>query len=133
MGHVRAARPTLKITRHSDAGAGGQFGFEVWNPFTGRYQPTESLADGLRRVDELASLIAQMYARNHPRQAALTDAPDPKGAGGGRWAEFRVNPASHPSYDTRRSDRPAWLRSNGGKATVAEMICNSVGYDGTFV
>jgi hypothetical protein len=130
MGPTRATRPTLKITRYRDADNAREFVFTVWNPFTGAYQPTASLTDGLRRVDELASLIAQMHARRHPRQAALIDAPDPEDGIDSEWAEFRVNPAGHRSYDTRRFDRRMWTRSSGGKVQVTELICQSVGYAG---
>ncbi len=173
MDAARAASPTLRITRHGNAGVAGDFAFDVWNPFTGRYQPAVSLPEGLRRVDELASLIGQMHARKHPRQAALTDAPsadvpsadvasanvasanvvnaevpngnapnvdsadasgadasgaDASGADADEWAEFRVNPAGRPTYDTRRSDQLTWTRSSGGKTHATETVCNSVGY-----
>ena len=125
---ARPAGPTLKITRHRDARLTGSFGFEVWNPFAANYQPASSLADGLRRVDQLASLIAQMHARKHPKQAALADAPTPTPDGMDEWAEFRINPAGDRSYDTRRAGHLAWTRSSGGKARVTEMVCSSVGY-----
>jgi hypothetical protein len=130
MSPTRATRPTLKITRYRDADTAREFVFAVWNPFTGIYQPTASLADGLRRVDELASLIAQMHARRHPREAVLTDAPEPEDSIDAEWAEFRINPAGHRSYDTRRFDRRMWARSGGGKVQVTELICHSVGYSG---
>ncbi|HUA77289.1 MAG TPA: hypothetical protein VMA86_06430 [Acetobacteraceae bacterium] len=133
MDPARAARPTLRITRHGVDGAVANFAFTVWNPFTGRYQSASSLLDGLRRLDALASLIGQMHARKHPREAALTDAPDanmqsPAYVFTDEWAELRVNPADHPTYDTRRAGQPTWTRSNGGKIHAAETVCKSVGY-----
>jgi hypothetical protein len=156
MDAARAASPTLRITRHGDTGVAGDFAFDVWNPFTGHYQPAASLPEGLRRVDQLASLIGQMHARKHPREAALTDAPSadmpsadmpsadmpsadmpPAGAphqaapAADEWAELRVNPADRPTYDTRRSDQLTWTRSSGGKLHATETVCNSVGYGPT--
>jgi hypothetical protein len=51
------ARPSLKITRREDPTHTNSFIFEVWSPFTAGYQPVDSMADGLRRLDELADLI----------------------------------------------------------------------------
>src|SRR6478672_4873541 len=53
----KLSRPSLKITRQVDQKDAGAFSFEVWNPFTGLYQPVDSVQDGLRRVADLAALI----------------------------------------------------------------------------
>jgi hypothetical protein len=67
-------RPSLKITRHADPCQAGNFTFEVWSPFTGNYQVVASIEDGMRRVDQLADLIYQMWLQRHPTQDALADA-----------------------------------------------------------
>jgi len=132
----QAVSPTLRITRHQDMETSGNFSFDVWNPFTGTYQSVPSLLEGVRRLDELASLITQMYARRHPKRLALMDAPSvdaPNAADSSvstenEWAELRVNLAERPTYDTRRSDQLIWIRSRDGKVQAAKTICNSVGF-----
>ena len=72
-------RPSLKITRNLDQRRARSFTFEVWSPFTGNYQVEESIEAAMRRVDQLAGLICQMWLQRHPKQDALKDAPDPEG------------------------------------------------------
>jgi hypothetical protein len=130
------ASPTLRITRRQDVEASGNFTFAVWNPFIGVYQSVSSLPEGLRRVDELASLIAQMRARRHPKLSALIDVPSADAPNAddswvsieNEWAELRVNLAEQPTYDTRRSNQLIWVRNRGGKIHAAQTICNNVGY-----
>ena len=124
----RLSRPSLKISRSEAHNTAERFAFDVWSPFTGHYQAVSSLDDGLRRIEQMAGLIHEMWARKHPRQADLMDTPQPGVTDGGLWAEFRVNATTFRSYDTRRSGREMWLRANGGKDVVTEMICTSVGY-----
>ncbi len=136
MDFSQGVSPTLRITRRQDVEASGNFTFDVWNPFIGVYQSVSSLPEGLRRVDELASLITQMYARRHPKLSALIDVPsadapnaaDSSVPAGNEWAELRVNLTEHPTYDTRRSDQLIWVRNRGGKIHAAQTICNNVGY-----
>jgi hypothetical protein len=123
----RVSRPTLKITRHEDQASPDNFTFEVWSPFTGSYQPAVSIEGGLQRVDELASLICQMWLQGHPKHCTLTDAPDADMIDRTEWAELRVNATRYRSYDTRRFDRPTWVRATG-MAQAAETICNRVCY-----
>lgn len=119
-------RPSLKITRHADHAQASSFTFEVWSPFTGNYQPVDSIEDGLRRVDHLAGLICQMWLQRHPRQDALADVPDTDGTDTVEWAEFRINATTYRSYDTRRHDRPGWARATG-LTQAAETTCARVG------
>lgn len=128
MSTPKLSRPSLKITRSTAKETDERFAFDVWSPFTGRYQAVTSLDDGLRRIEQLAGLIHEMWARKHPRQEDLMDTPQLGDADGGLWAEFRVNATTLRSYDTRRSGREMWMRANGGKESVTEMICVSVGY-----
>jgi hypothetical protein len=121
----RPHRPSLKITRHADRGRASSFTFEVWSPFTGTYQVVDSIEDGLQRVDQLAGLICQMWIQRHPKQDALTDAPDTDGTDTTEWAEFRINAATYRSYDTRRHDRPRWARA-GGLVQATETTCARV-------
>src|SRR5689334_5160159 len=93
----RLSRPSLKITRHEDQASPNDFTFDVWSPFTGNYQPTVSLEDGLRRVHELASLICQMWPQKHPKHGALTDAPDANMIDNLEWAELRVGATTYRS------------------------------------
>jgi hypothetical protein len=123
----KLGRPSLKITRQVDQKDSGAFSFEVWNPFTGLYQPVDSVQDGLRRVADLAGLICQMWLQRHPKQSGLTDAPDVGAGNRTEWAEFRINPTTYRSYDTRRHDRPAWMRAVGMIQAV-EVTCARVGY-----
>jgi hypothetical protein len=122
----RLSRPSLKITRRVDHMAAA-FRFEVWNPFTGLYQPVETVQQGLKRLGELAGLIGQMWLQRHPKQNDLTDAPDEVADDDVQWAEFRINPTTYRSYDTRRHDRPAWMRAVGMTQAV-ELTCARVGY-----
>jgi hypothetical protein len=121
------SRPSLKITRHEGQTSPDNFTFEVWSPFTGSYQPAASIEEGLQRADELASLICQMWLQKHPKHRALTDTPDADVIDSLEWAEVRVNATRYRSYDTRRFDRPTWVRATG-MAQAAETICNRVGY-----
>jgi hypothetical protein len=123
----RLNRPSLKITRQVDRPELGAFNVEVWNPFTGFYQPVDSVQEGMRRVTVLAGLICQMWLQRHPKQQVLSDAPDSGMSNGGEWAEFRINPTTYRSYDTRRHDRPVWMRAVGMAQAVA-LTCAQVGY-----
>jgi len=78
------------------------------------------------RVDRLAGLICQMRLQRHPKQDALTDPPDSDDANTDVWAEFRVNPTTYRSYDTRRHDRPTWTRATN-LTQAAEKTCVRVG------
>jgi len=127
MNRQRPRRPSLKITRHADETQAGSFGFQVWSPFTANYQTVDSIEDGLRRVDQLAGLICQMWLQRHPGQDTLEDAPDAVGTDTVQWAEFRINATTFRSYDTRRFDRPNWMRATG-MLQAAETTCNKVGY-----
>jgi hypothetical protein len=89
-------RPSLKITRHAGPCRAGNFTFEVWSPFTGHYQVVASIEDGMRRVDQLADLIYQMWLQRHPKQNALADVPDTE------------------STDTESTDTAKW----GGSASM---------------
>jgi hypothetical protein len=122
-----ANRPALKITRHADEPNAASFTFEVWNPFVASYQPVTSVETGLGRIDQLARLIRQMRLYGHQKQDQLTDVPDADRNGHGRWAEFRVSATTYRSYDTRRTDRPRWVRAIG-KLEAVEATCTSVGY-----
>jgi hypothetical protein len=123
----RLSRPSLKISHPLDRAELDGFTFEVWNPFTGGYQLVDSVQEGLRRVGELAALICQMWLQRHPKQHDLTDAPAADGADGAEWAEFRINPTTYRSYDTRRRDQPVWMRAVGMTQAV-ELTCARVGY-----
>jgi len=156
MNRNRPHRPSLKITRHAAQTEASSFGFEVWSPFTANYQKVDTIEDGLRRIGELADLICQMWVQRHPKQDTLADAPDAGEAGAGEagageagageagagevgetpganevetveWAEFRINATTFRSYDTRRSDRPNWMRATG-MVQAAEATCSRVGY-----
>jgi hypothetical protein len=124
----KPTRPSLKVVRHEESAAPIHFTFEVWSPFVGAYQPVASIEDGLRRVDELASLIGRMWIQKHPKQHALTDAPDLGVINCTEWAELRANATPYRSYDTRRSDRPTWVRATG-LAQATDMICKRAGYE----
>jgi hypothetical protein len=123
----RLSRPSLKITRQPNQGRPDDFVFEVWSPFTGLYQPVESIDIGLRRVNELTRLICQMWLQRHPKQDTLIDVPDPDDGNGAQWAEFRVNATTYRSYDTRGFDRQGWIRA-AGLAQAAKATCGKVGY-----
>ena len=127
MNRQRLHRPSLRITRSADRDRANSFTFEVWSPFTGNYQPVDSVKDGVRRVDQLAGLICQMWLQRHPKQDALADVPDPDGADHAQWAEFRINATTYRSYDTRRHDRQGWTRASGMNQAV-ETTCAKVGY-----
>jgi hypothetical protein len=122
----RLGRPSLKITRQQCLSEADAFVVEVWNPFTGSYQLADTVKHAILRVEELASLIYQMRLRRHPKRNVLTDAPDVNGSSGLRWAEFRINAATYPSYDTRHFDRPIWIRETD-LAHAAKITCTEVG------
>jgi hypothetical protein len=119
-------RPSLKITRNTDQGGVHNFAFEVWSPFTGDYQAECSMGAAMRRVDQLAGLIRQMRLQRHAKQDALADAPDADRANIGMWAEFRINPTTYRSYDTRRFDKPSWTRVSSLIQAI-ETTCVMVG------
>jgi hypothetical protein len=123
----RLSRPSLRITRHADREGTNSFVFEVWSPFVGQYQLVESIDIGLRRIDELTTLICQMWLQRHPKQATLFDVPDPQQNDGVEWAEFRINATTFRSYDTRGHDRLGWMRA-AGLAQAAKAACGMVGY-----
>jgi hypothetical protein len=123
----RLSRPSLRITRQADRAGTDDFVFEIWNPFIGSYQPIASILDAMRRVEELAGLIGQMWLQRHPKQNALADVPDADSADGIQWAEFRICATTHRSYETRRFDRPGWMRATG-LTQAAETTCAKVGY-----
>ena len=120
-------RPSLKITRHADPRQGTNFTFEVWSPFTGSYQSVASIEDGMRRVDQLAGLVYQMWLQRHQKESALADAPDPDSTDTAEWAEFRITATTYRSYDTRCHDRPGWARATGLTPAV-KTTCTRVGY-----
>jgi hypothetical protein len=119
----RLSRPSLKITRSEADG----YVFEVWNPFIGNYQPIGSILDAMQRVDELAGLIGQMWLQRHPKQSILADVPEADRTDRIQWAEFRVNATTHRSYNTRRFDRPGWMRA-AGLSQAAETTFTRIGY-----
>jgi hypothetical protein len=123
----RLSRPSLRITRRADHEGTNSFVFEVWSPFVGQYQLVESIDIGLRRIDELTTLICQMWLQRHPKQATLFDVPDPQQNDGVEWAEFRINATTFRSYDTRGHDRLGWMRA-AGLAQAAKAACGMVGY-----
>lgn len=122
----RLHRPSLKVTRATGRLEVSRFKFEVWSPFTGSYQTEDSIETSLQRMNQLASLICQMWLQHHPKLDTLTDAPDTADAGIAEWAEFRVNPTTLRSYDTRRHDRPDWARATGLTQAI-ETTCMKVG------
>ncbi len=122
----QSSRPSLKITRHVDKQRASSLIFEVWSPFVASYQAVASVEDGLRRIDQLARLICQMRLQGHQKQDLLADVPDADRNDSGQWAEFRMSATTYRSYDTRRNDRPRWVRAIG-MLQAAEATCASVG------
>lgn len=120
------SRPSLKITRRADEQWASGLTFEVWSPFVASYQPVASVEAGLRRIEQLARLICQMRLRDHHKQDQLADVPDADQSNSSQWAELRVSATTHHSYDTRRGNRPHWVRAIGVLQAV-EATCTSVG------
>ena len=110
MDRHRLGRPSLRITRQRSPSEADTFVVEVWYPLAGSYQLADTVEYAMRRVKELASLIYQMRLQRHPKRDVLTDAPDVDRTVEPQWAEFRINAATHRSYDTRSFDRPSWRR-----------------------
>ena len=81
----------------------------------------------MRRVEDLAGLIGQMWLQRHPKQSVLADVPDVDRTDGVKWAEFRISATAQRSYETRRFDRPGWMRATG-LSEAAETTCTKVGY-----
>jgi hypothetical protein len=127
MMNQRLRRPSLKVTRDADQSRASGFVFEVWSPFTGRYQVADSLDLAIKRIDQLAGLICQMWLQRHPKLDTLTDAPTSAHIDIAEWAELRVNPTTYRSYDTRWHDRPTWARATGLTHAV-EATCGRIGY-----
>lgn len=123
----RPGRPSLRINRHLGRAAPDCFTVEIWSPFTACYQPVDSIGDGLRRVEELARLIGQMWLQRHPKRVALIDAPDADEVDGVQWAEFRRSAMTGGRYDTRCFDRTTWTVV-AGSAEAIETTCGRVGY-----
>jgi hypothetical protein len=122
----RLSRPSLKITRQPCGRESDTFVIEVWNPFTGGYQLADTVDHAMRRVEELAELIHQMRLKGHPKRHALVDTPDANTTDELQWAEFRINASTCRSYDTRRFDRPIWMRETS-LAQAAKITCAKVG------
>jgi hypothetical protein len=122
----RLGRPSLKITRQRSLDEADVFVVELWNPFTGSYQLADTVQHAMRRVEELASLIYEMRLRRHPKRNMLADAPDVNGSDDLQWAEFRINAATYPSYDTRHFDRLCWMRETD-LAHATKITCTKVG------
>jgi hypothetical protein len=120
-------RSSLKISRRGDEQQAHSLSVEVWSPFTACYQPVASVEAGLRRIEQLAHLICQMRLRGHQKQELLADVPDADPSDHSQWAEFRISATTYRSYDTRRNDRPRWVRAIGLRQ-AAEATCASVGY-----
>ena len=120
-------RPSLKITRTGDPAEANRFCVEVWNPFVHKYQPVDSIEEGVSRVGDLATLISRMWLARHPKRDALMDVPIAKKIDGLRWAELRINATTFRSYDTRSDDRPIWARAVGMKQAAA-AISSKLGY-----
>jgi hypothetical protein len=131
MNRERASRPSLRITRAQSVPA-NCFRFDVWSPFTGSYQPVSSIEEGIRRTEQLAALICQMWLHRHLKRNLLVDAPDRWGKGvddradPNAWAELRINATLQRSYDTRRFDRLIWVRVAGISEAIA-TTCATVG------
>jgi hypothetical protein len=122
----RLSRPSLRITRQARRNDTDGFVFEIWNPFIGGYQPADSILGAMRRVEELAGLIGQMWLQRHPKQNVLADVPDVRSTDGIQWAEFRISATAHRTYETRRSDRPGWMRAIS-LTQAAETTCTKIG------
>jgi hypothetical protein len=122
----RQARPSLKVTRHTEEPPANRFTFEVWNPFLRSYQPVASVEDGVLRVGELANLISRMRTRQHPKLALLEDVPEADLIDRTCWAELRINPTIPRSCYTRRDDHPAWTQT-GGLVQATQIVCARVG------
>jgi hypothetical protein len=127
----RANRASLRITRLRSVPA-TCFKFDVWNPFTGSYQPVASIEEGIRRTEQLAALICQMWLHRHPKRNLLIDTPDhwvngvDDGPDPNVWAELWINATSQRSYDTRRFDRLIWVRA-AGMSEATSTTCATVG------
>jgi hypothetical protein len=122
----RLSRPSLRITRQARRNDTDGFVFEIWNPFIAGYQPADSILGAMRRVEELAGLIGQMWLQRHPKQNVLADVPDVRSTDGIQWAEFRISATAHRTYETRRSDRPGWMRAIS-LTQAAETTCAKIG------
>ena len=120
-------RPSLRITRCGDQTKADRFCVEVWNPFLHEYQPVNSVAEGIARVDDLANLISRMWLERHPKRDALMDVPAAGDIEGRCWAELRINATTFRSYDTGSDDRLTWAKAAGMKQAAA-AICIKVGY-----
>ena len=81
----------------------------------------------MRRVDQLAGLICQMWIQRHPKRDAPADTPDTDSTDTTEWAEFRINATTYRTYDTRRHDRPGWARATS-LIQAAETTCAKIGY-----
>ncbi len=103
-------------------------GFEVWNPVAGIYEPAESMAAALKRLDALAETVRAMWLRQDPAEALLVDAPATDADDAVEWAEFRVGAQANRTFEMRRFDAPDWVKVRGGKAQAVEAICQEVGY-----
>jgi hypothetical protein len=120
-------RPSLKITRSGGHAEANRFCVEVWNPFVHKYQPVNSVEEGVTRVGDLANLISRMWVARHPKRDVLIDVPVAGETDGLHWAELRINATTFRSYDTRSDDRPIWAKSEGLKQAAA-TICSKLGY-----
>ncbi|MBC7799660.1 MAG: hypothetical protein H7Z10_03480 [Gemmatimonadaceae bacterium] len=122
------SRPALRITRHDADDGSARFDFEVWNPWTGAYEPQPDLPAALHHVDTLLERVRQMWVSQDPTQTTLHDAPDPDRPDDLEWAEFRVSAQANREHETRNFDALHWRKAMGGRQGAIEATCNEVGF-----
>lgn len=122
------SRPALRITRHDTPDGLARFRFDVWNPWTGTYEPQADLPAALDQVDTLLDRVRALWVGHDSGQATLKDVPDPDLPDGLEWAEFRVSAQANRVHETRNFDRMHWRKAVGGRGGALEATCNEVGY-----
>lgn len=122
------SRPALRITRHDAADGTPSYAFEVWDPFTARYEPKPDLDDAVAEVDALLERVRALWLSGDAGQDSLADAPDSNQPPDLEWAEFRASAQANRLHETRNFDARHWRQAIGGRAGALETTCNEVGY-----
>lgn len=122
------SRPALRIIRHDASDGAARFDFEVWNPWTAKYEPRPNLPAAVAHVDNLLDRVRQLWITQDSGQTTLQDVPDPDLPDDLEWAEFRVSAQANRVHETRNFDSLHWRKAMGGRSGALETTCNEVGF-----
>jgi hypothetical protein len=116
----------LRITHFEARDPPRDFAFDVWNPLEGAYESAFSFEDAMKRVQDLAHVMREMWVSKDSTLGTLQGPPAP--VSGAEFAEFRITALAQRSYDIRSFDSPEWTHFRGYISQAAERISGEVGF-----